>query len=95
MTIASNDTIGEIRIPKIQLSRNVPVSDNFRAEMDLWLRDFFGTITISEALETHIDAVMHAFSVPIRFIAPEITRSVCEVKSRIEEFNWRVNDSPL
>ena len=30
-------------VPKMQLSKDVPVSSEFRKEMDAWMLDFFGT----------------------------------------------------
>lgn len=37
--------------PKLKLSESCPVSDEFRAEMDAWLLDRFGTDTDNVAIQ--------------------------------------------
>lgn len=35
-------------IPKMRLSEDCPVTDDFRAEMNAWMRDFFGVTNLLE-----------------------------------------------
>lgn len=44
--LISPDTI----TPKLQLSQDCPVTPEFRAEMNAWMREFFG-VTVSNTLE--------------------------------------------
>lgn len=32
--------------PRMKLAANVPVSDEFRAEIDQWMLEFFGTVSL-------------------------------------------------
>jgi hypothetical protein len=45
--VHESNHIPEETVPKFQLSEKVNVSDEFRAKMNKWLLDFFGTKTVS------------------------------------------------
>lgn len=49
-------------VPRRQLSEDVPVSPEFRAEMNAWMRDFFGTTNVLEdgqVITTHYGKNFH------------------------------------
>lgn len=52
-------TVAPMReVPRRQLSTNVPLSDEFRAAMNAWLRDFFGVDYFCSVGENEVLRVM-------------------------------------
>lgn len=49
-------------IPKMQLSKDCPVTDDFRAEMNAWMRTFFGVTNLledGECLHDQLNNTLH------------------------------------